>query len=110
MEAQIYTKICLHCVYGEMFNKTMTLMNKQGIISETIRTQYLPKAHAEATKIYGNENYVAFIYFPTTKKVIDFTEFMKQMENGINIKDEEEMPKTKVNIRKTKPAKGGKKK
>ena len=84
-------------------------MNQKGIIPEIIRTQYLPKAHAEATKLYGNENYVAFVYIPSTKKVIDFTEFMKNLENGIDMK-EDEMPKTKVNIKKSKPVKASKKK
>lgn len=110
MEAKIYTKICLHCVYQEQFNKTQTLMNKAGIVAETIRTQYLPKAHAEATQIYGNENYIAFVYFPATKKVIDFAQFMNDMENGVDMKEEQELPKTKVNIKKTKPTRGGKKK
>lgn len=109
MDIQIYTKICLHCVYQEQFKKAQTLMNQKGIIPEIIRTQYLPKEHAEATKLYGNENYVAFVYIPSTKKVIDFAEFMKNLENGIDMK-EEEMPKTKVNIKKSKPVKASKKK
>lgn len=109
MDVQIYTKICLHCVYQEKFNEVETLMNKAGIIPEIIRTQYLPKAHEEATKIYGRDDYVAFVYIPSTKKVFDFTEFINNLENGVNMK-EEELPKTKVNIKKSKPVKASKKK
>ena len=110
MEVKIYTKICLQCVYGEMYNNTMTEMAKRGIVPEIIRTQYLPKAHEEATQIYGNENYIAFVQYGT--EVIDFEkwiEFMNKPEE-IEAKIIEEPVKAKVNIIKKKPTRGGKKK
>lgn len=100
MEAVIYTKICLHCVYGEMFQNTMNRMHKKGMYENVLRTQYLPKLHEEATKLYGNENYVAFVYFPDTGKVVDFYEYMIQLENEENSTEEKTV---KTNVVKKKP-------
>lgn len=107
MDAIIYTKFCLHCIYGERFDNAMEFLKRNKIIPDFHNTQYYPVEHREASKIWGNENYFAFVLY--NNKTIDFEAFMKEIENGKELNEifEDEQKPNKIKFKK-KPVRKGK--
>lgn len=102
----IYTKICLHCVYGESFDNAMAFLHRNNIVEEIKRTTYLPDLHEQATEIYGADNYVAFVVY--NGQVMDWEEMSKKIADGKEFGEIFSQEKPKKDKRKAKPVQAGK--
>ncbi len=60
-KAVIYTKYCLSCEYPEEWQAILSWYSHEGIDIKVKRTAYRPDWHKKAVKIWGGEDYLAFI-------------------------------------------------
>lgn len=60
----LYTKVCLPCVDKKLWEGFQKAVWSAGYELNVIRTTYAPELHQEATKIWGGEDYLAFIIGP----------------------------------------------
>lgn len=95
----VYTKVCLPCVDKKLWDGFQRAVWSAGYEVKTIRTTYAPELHKEATELWGNENYVAFVIAPNGE-ALTIKEAKKMFEE---IKDK------LVKAGKSKPVRKGKK-
>ena len=60
----IYTKVCLPCVMKKEWPEFRRSVTSAGYEIKMIRTTYDQGLHKEASKIWGNEGYTAFVLAP----------------------------------------------
>ena len=95
----VYTKVCLPCVMKKNWQRTQRAIWNAGYEINIIRTTYDSGSHAEAMKIWGSDDYVAFVLMPNGEAVtLGKAELMFE-----NIKDK------LVKAGKSKPVRKGKK-
>ena len=98
-EVNVYTKVCLPCVMKKNWQDTQRAIWSAGYDIALIRTTYDSGAHKEAMKIWGSDDYVAFVLMPNGEAVtLGKAKLMFE-----NIKDK------LVAAGKTKPVRKGKK-
>ena len=95
----LYTKVCLPCVDKKLWEGFQKAVWSAGYELNVIRTTYAPELHQEATKIWGGEDYLAFIIAPNGE-ALTINEAKKMFEE---IKDK------LVKAGKSKPVRKGKK-
>ncbi len=95
----LYTKVCLPCVDKKLWEGFQRAVWSAGYELNVIRTTYAPELHQEATKIWGGEDYLAFIIAPNGE-ALTINEAKKMFEE---IKDK------LVKAGKSKPVRKGKK-
>ncbi len=103
----IYTKYCLDCMWAEEWLHVTSWLQHERTALKVKRTTYRPDWHQVATKLYGSEDYTAFVVF--NEEVIDFMEFAKDCKNKLvelgktkEIRDDMQgLPRTKGHDRKT---------
>lgn len=95
----LYTKVCLPCVDKKLWEGFQKAVWSAGYELNVIRTTYAPELHQEATKIWGGEEYLAFIIAPNGE-ALTINEAKKMFEE---IKDK------LVKAGKSKPVRKGKK-
>lgn len=67
MDIDIYTKYCLPCVMDKDWTRLQLRLIRAGYKLHVRRTTYDPSLHKKATKLWGDENYLAFAVFPDGK-------------------------------------------
>ena len=95
----LYTKVCLPCVDKKLWEGFQRAVWSAGYELNVIRTTYAPELHQEATKIWGGEDYLAFIIAPNGE-ALTINEAKKMFEE---IKDK------MIKAGKSKPVRKGKK-
>lgn len=95
----VYTKVCLPCVMKKNWQDTQRAIWSAGYDIALIRTTYESGAHKEAMKIWGSDDYVAFVLMPNGEAVT----LGKAKHMFEEIKDK------MVKAGKTKPVRKGKK-
>lgn len=95
----VYTKVCLPCVMKKDWKETQRAIWNAGYEINLIRTTYDPGYREEAEKLWGSDNYVAFVLMPNGEAVT----LGKAKLMFDNIKDK------LVEAGKTKPVRKGKK-
>lgn len=95
----VYTKVCLPCVMKKQWQEVQKSIWNAGYEIHTIRTTYDQELHKEATKLWGNDEYVAFVLAPNGE-VMSIPEAKKMFDD---IKDK------LVKAGKSKPVRKGKK-
>jgi len=106
-EVIVWSKFCVQCIRPEEWKRFEKYCQLKGWFITVCRTTYLPKLHEQATSIYGSENYTMFMQ--KDKMIYDFDYAIKKIDDGEELFTEE-LPNKKVDIKKTKPAKRGKRK
>ena len=95
----VYTKVCLPCVMKKDWKETQRAIWNAGYEINLIRTTYDSGYREEAEKLWGSDNYVAFVLMPNGEAVT----LGKAKLMFDNIKDK------LVEAGKTKPVRKGKK-
>lgn len=103
----VWSKFCLPCIRQEAWSRFEKYCQSKGWLITMCRTTYLPKLHEQATSIWGNENYTMFVQ--KGGDYYDFDYAMEKIDNGEEL-FVEKLPEKKIDIKKTKPVKVGKKK
>lgn len=67
MDLDIYTKVCLPCVMDKDWTRLQLRLIHAGYKLHVRRTTYDPSLHKQASKLWGDENYLAFAAFPDGK-------------------------------------------
>lgn len=75
----VYTKWCLECVWPEEVKILRIWASDKNI--KVKRTSYRPDWHRKATKLYGSEDYDAFVVYKG--KVEDFVSFVNDCKNKL---------------------------
>lgn len=72
---KIYTKFCLACQWPKETDIINRWADKYGFKIKVIRTTYRPARHAEASRLWGNDGYQAFVnYRGINTRFVDFAE------------------------------------
>lgn len=81
----VYTKVCLPCVDKKLWGKFLKATWSAGYEIHTVRTTYAKEAHAEATKLWGNDGYVAFVIMPNgeAKSIKEAIKMFEGIKNKI---------------------------
>ena len=95
----VYSKVCLSCVDKKLWNEFQKTVWAAGYDLHVIGTAYSYEYHKEATELWGNEGYTAFVIAPNGE-ALNIKEAKKMFE-GIRDK--------KVSAGKTKPVRKVKK-
>ena len=95
----IYTKVCLPCVMKKEWPEFRRTVTSAGYEIKMIRTTYDQGLHKEASEIWGNEGYTAFVLAPNGE-ALSIPKAKKMFEE---IKD------NRVKAGKSKPVRKGKK-
>ena len=103
----VWSKFCLPCIRPEAWSRFEKYCQSNGWLITMCRTTYLPKLHEQATSIWGNENYTMFVQ--KGSDYYDFDYAVEKIDNGEEL-FVEKLPEKKIDIKKTKPVKVGKKK
>lgn len=99
-KVNIYTKVCLPCVMKKQeWHDFQRSVWNAGYEINMIRTTYDKELHKEATKLWGDEGYIAFVLMPNSE--VETLEGAKKMFEDIRNK--------LTQAGKTKPVRKGKK-
>lgn len=77
----IYTKYCLDCMWPQEWLNVVSWLQHERATLKVKRTTYRPDWHKVATKLYGSDDYTAFVV--VNGEVIDFMEFTKDCKNKL---------------------------
>ena len=102
MNIEIYTKVCLNCVMKDEWNDIQRTMRAKGYTWRVFRTTYQPSLHQKASKLWGDDNYIAFAVLPDGGRVA-----IGGLKDKMN--EPEQINDKLVKPGKTKPVRKGKK-
>ena len=103
----VYSKHCFKCMHKDAFDQIKSWCGGKGYVLSIKRTAYRPSWHKEATELWGNENYNAFV-LNERGKVMDLGTFLDKCKNkavrtgkkkGAKKNDLQGLPKTKGSSR-----------
>ena len=77
----VYTKYCADCMWPEEMLAIKNYVQHFGLELKIKRTTFRPELHAEASKLYGSEDYKAFVV--VGKKVFTIMEFAESCKNKL---------------------------
>lgn len=77
----IYTKYCAECMWPKEMMTIKNYVQHFGLELKIKRTTFRPELHTEASKLYGSEDYEAFVV--VRKKVFTIMEFAESCKNKL---------------------------
>lgn len=108
-EIIVWSKFCVSCIDTEAWELFEKYCKRKGWTHTTKRTSYIQEAHEQATALYGSPDYTIFLQ--KGRAIMDYFHAINAIKDGKELFEDMDLPPNKkVNIKKTKPVKKGKKK